>query len=74
MDNQQRKTLQSLLRITPRTEGPAQVLDEIRMALTTRLGLYQQEKDAEGVALIKPVLQLAQKARTVEELEAAVSR
>lgn len=65
MGAQQRKTLQSLLRIT---KGSHQ-LEEMRAAASTRLQLYQQEKDKEGVSIYEPIVRALEKARSMEEVE-----
>lgn len=68
MDDQRRQTLQSLLRSTTKTP-PQHQLEEIRQALKVHYGLYQQERDAEGMALYRPLLQAANQAQSVEELK-----
>jgi hypothetical protein len=60
--------MQSLLRSTTKTP-PQHQLEEIRQALKVHYGLYQQERDAEGMALYRPLLQAANQAQSVEELK-----
>ncbi len=68
MDNQRQLTLRSLLRSTTKTP-PQHRLEEIKQAIKVQHGLYQQERDAEGMALYRPLLQAVQKVKSVEELE-----
>lgn len=67
MENLQRETLQSLLRITAKTP-PQHQQEEIEMAVKTRLGLYNQEDDPEGAKVYKELLPLVQR-HSRKELE-----
>lgn len=61
-------TLQSLLRISASRSENDQPLEELQMAIKTRLGLYKQENVAEGVAMYMPLLRLVQGAKNWEEV------
>lgn len=65
----QREILRSLLKTTRRVP-PQYRLEEIQMGPATHYELYRQEGDKEGMALYKPLLDLVNKAKSVEELEA----
>ena len=68
MENQQHKTLQSLLRIT--ASSPEQHrLEEMEAAARTRYLLYKQERDLQGAKIYATVLRKIQNARSVKELE-----
>ncbi len=73
MDAQRQETLQSLLRSTTKTP-PQHRLEEIRQAIKVHYGLYRQERDAEGMALYRPLLEAAQQAQSVEDLLRLVAR
>ena len=68
MTDLQLKTLQSLLRITQKTP-PQHRLEEMKVALETRLQLYLQEKDKAGAKVYQELKQMMQKVKTVEGLE-----
>ncbi len=72
MDNLQRETLQSLLKITEKTPQQHR-LEEIEVALNTRLQLYQQEDDRSGARVYQKLKPLVEKAQSVEELESLLS-
>ena len=71
LDDQQRKTLASHLRSTKDTP-PQHRLEEVQQGLKVNLGLYEQEKDSEGAAIYRPLVALANKAKSVAELEEAL--
>jgi len=68
MTSHQLKTLQSLLRITKKSP-PQHRLEEIQVALETRLQLYIQEQDKAGSKVYQELKQTIQKAKTVEGIE-----
>lgn len=68
------ETLQSLLRMTGSKGPPAERLEELEQAARTRMGLYQQDGDEEGMEIYKPLLKLIQTARSVKELEQLCER
>ena len=68
MDALQQKILQNLLKTTKKVP-PQHRLEAIQMGPVTNYGLYQQEGDKEGAAVMKPVLDLVMQATSVEELE-----
>ncbi len=72
MDARQQKTLRSLLKITANPR-PQDHLEELRGAITAHHGLYLQEGDREGAALMKPILDAVMRATSVKELEQMVS-
>jgi hypothetical protein len=61
-------TLQSLLRVSEARSPRDEPLEVLQMTVKTRLGLYQQENDEEGVAIYKPLLRLVQAAKSWEEV------
>ncbi len=69
MDDQQRKTLQSLLRMSARRHPRDQPLEELELSAKTHLGLYRQEGDAEGAAIYALLLEIIQRAKSWEEVE-----
>ena len=69
METQQRLTLQSHLMSTRKTP-PQHRLEEIQQGLKVHLGLYEQEGDKAGAAIYRPLVALANKAKSVAELEA----
>ena len=73
-DLNQFETLQSLLKMTGSKGPPAERLEELEQAARTRMGLYHQEGDEEGVEIYKPLLKLIQTARSVKELEQLCER
>jgi hypothetical protein len=68
MTSHQLKTLQSLLRITKKSPPPHR-LEEIQVALETRLQLYIQEQDKSGSKVYQELKQTIQKTKTVEGIE-----
>ena len=73
MDNQQRRTLESHLMST-KGIAPQHRLEALQQGLKVHLGLYEQEKDSEGAAIYRPLVALANKAKSVAELEEALIR
>jgi hypothetical protein len=71
MENQLKKKLQILMRITTKTPE-AHRLEEMEAAAKTHLILYRQEKDPEGEAIYARMLQLIKGAKSAKELEAMV--
>lgn len=69
MENQQRLTLQSHLMSTKGTP-PQHRLEAVQQGLKVNLGLYEQEGSKEGAAIYRPLVVLANKAKSIEELEA----
>ena len=69
MDDQQLKTLQSLLRTTEKVP-PQHRMEALQVATRTQFGLYQQEGDQEGMAIYEPLVLLTQQAESPEQLEA----
>ena len=69
LDAHQRMTLQHYLKSAMK-DPPEHRLEALQMAFKVHHGLYQQEGDAEGAAIYKPLLDAAMKAKSVEELEA----
>ncbi len=67
MTDLQLKTLQSLLRITKKAP-PQHRLEEIQVALETRLQLYLQEGDKAGAKVYQELKKMMQD-KTVAELE-----
>ena len=65
----QRMTLQHYLN-TAAKAPPERQLEELQMAFKVHHGLYLQEKNEEGAAIYKPLLDAAMKAKDVAELEA----
>jgi hypothetical protein len=59
---------------TTKNLPPAERLEALEMAVKTNYGLYQQEKDREGMAIYAPLLPLVQQAKGVEELEALANK
>ena len=72
MDNLQRETLQSLLRLTKKTPEPHR-LEEVQAALNTRLQLYQNESDKAGALVYQRLKPLVEKAKSAQELEQLAS-
>ena len=67
MTDLQLKTLQSLLRITQKTP-PQHRLEEIKVALQTRLQLYLQEQDKAGAKVYQELKKMMQN-KTVAQIE-----
>ena len=67
MTDLQLKTLQSLLRITQKTP-PQHRLEEIKVALQTRLQLYLQEEDKAGAKVYQELKKLIE-TKTLAQLE-----
>jgi phage terminase large subunit-like protein len=67
MTNLQLKTLQSLLRITNKAP-PQHRLEEIQMALETRLQLYLQEQDKAGAKVYQELKKMMQN-KTAAQIE-----
>ena len=57
MDDQQRQTLESLLRTTEKVP-PQHRLEALEVAARTNWELYRQESDEEGMAIYAPLLKL----------------
>jgi hypothetical protein len=68
MDYQQQKTLESHLMST-RGIPPQHRLEALQQGFKVNLGLYEQEKDSEGASIYRPLVALANKAKSVAELE-----
>ena len=69
METQQRLTLQSLLQKSKKIP-PQHRLEVVQQGLIVNLGLYEQEGDKAGAAIYRPLVALANKAKSVAELEA----
>ena len=69
LDEHQRMSLQHYLKSVAK-DPPEHQQEALQMAFKVHHGLYTQEKDAEGAAIYKPLLDAAMKAKSVEELEA----
>jgi hypothetical protein len=55
-----------------RKTPPQHQLEEIEAGVRTRLGLYQQEEDAEGARVYEKLLPVVLKAKSAKDLEALV--
>jgi hypothetical protein len=60
--------MQSLLKRV-KADPPQEQLEEVQAALLTSHGLYQQEGDKEGAAIYQPLVQLAQQAKSIQDLQ-----
>jgi hypothetical protein len=69
MDSQQRKTLQSHL-ASLRGTPPQHQMEELQQSLKVNLVLYEQEQNEEGAAIYRPLVALANEAKSVAEIEA----
>ena len=67
MDDQQRRTLESLLTNTE-TVPPQYRLETLEVAARTNWELYRQEGDEEGMAIYAPLLRLIQQSDSVEKI------
>ena len=70
MDSQQRKTLQSHLASLRGTPPPQHQMEALQQSLKVNLVLYEQEQNEEGAAIYRPLVALANEAKSVAEIEA----
>lgn len=61
--------LQGLVKSIPKRGGVRERLDELQMAIKTRLGRYQREGDVEGAKIYEPLWQLVVQAQSLEAIE-----
>jgi hypothetical protein len=73
MDDQQRATLQSLLRSTEKVP-PQHRLEAIEVSVNTHLGLYRQERDQSGARIYEGLKSLVEHATSVADLEKLVAQ
>ena len=69
MNSQQLETLKSIIKITTRPQdSPQEQLEALRSWVFVNLGLYQQERDKEGVELYQPMADILSKTESIEQL------
>ena len=69
MNSQQLETLKTIMKITARPQdSPQEQLEALRSWVYVNLGLYQQERDNEGVELYQPMADILSKTESLEQL------